>query len=143
VDIAEYKVFLSLKPFTFRLKSLIVIGTSRELHGPAIDVMTFTAARGNMDQEQIWVTSRTSLELLQEKWRTRLLEARTRYYECLQGLRNVEAEVNCGVHSAPDGSLALRNARIRESTAQEEYIRVSLAFTELVLHGRMPEGEDG
>ena len=95
---------------------------------------------GNMDPWELSAPDRALLEL-QEKWRTRLKGARERYDQCSQRLREVVVEVNSGLLPAPDGASALQIARVQENIAVEEYMQVLRIFNDLVVHGKMPEGE--
>ena len=72
---------------------------------------------------------------------TRLSESRTKYGLSVTRFRKVlEEQMHLGI-PAPDGSLAVRNARIQESTARNEYMRVLKIFTDLVLRGNIPDAD--
>jgi hypothetical protein len=63
---------------------------------------------------------------------------RAYYDECSQEVRKIVIKVNGGSLPATDGSQAVRLARMRESVALEEYLRVLRIYSELV-SGKMLE----
>lgn len=75
---------------------------------------------------------------LEEIWGTRLKETRIAYQFATANFAKVLSEQNQGLTPAPDGSLALRQARLQESAARNEYMRVLRIFTELVVSGKLP-----
>jgi len=81
--------------------------------------------------------SRTELE---QVWRTRLNESRTRYDLSVTQCRKVVEEQNQFPMPAPDGSFAVRKALTQESAARSEYMRVLRIFTDLVVQGKIPDG---
>jgi hypothetical protein len=102
------------------------------------DLMLPLLCGGNMDQWESSATKKAPIEL-QEEWRTRLEQARARYDQCTHEFQATEAEVNAGWLPISDGAVVMQTARIRESTAQNEYLRVLRVFSALVLYGRMPD----
>jgi CheY-like chemotaxis protein len=76
---------------------------------------------------------------LVEDWRIRLQQAKSYYDGCSQQFRKVLADQNEGLLPAPDGSHAVRQARIHESAARQEYIRALRIFTDLIVGGKTPE----
>jgi len=76
---------------------------------------------------------------LQEQFRIRLQKAKADYDDFSRHYSKVLAEQNQGLIPAPDGSHAVRQARVRESAALAEYMRVLRMFTELVIHDKLPE----
>ena len=83
------------------------------------------------DQKQ----SRAELE---QVWRTRLTESRNKYDLTVTQFRKIlEEQKHLGI-PAPDGSLAVRNARVQESAARNEYMRVLKIFTDFVVRGKIP-----
>ena len=81
--------------------------------------------------------SRAELEQL---WRTRLSESRSRYDLSVAQCRNVMAEQKFGM-PAPDGSFAVRQALTHESAARNEYMTILQIFTDLVVRGKIPDGD--
>jgi DNA-binding NarL/FixJ family response regulator len=76
---------------------------------------------------------------LQEQLRIRLRHASERYDDCSQRFSKVLEERNAGFFVAPDGSEAVRQARLQESVARDEYMTVLRIFTDLVLKGKLPD----
>ena len=78
---------------------------------------------------------------LQQVWMTRLSESRKKYDLSVTRFRKVlEEQKHLGI-PAPDGSFAVRQARVQESTARNEYMRVLKIFTDLVLRGKVPDSD--
>jgi hypothetical protein len=92
-----------------------------------------------MDQSESSDTTQTPLEL-QELLRSRLKDARAHYDQCSHEFRDLAAKFKEGLLQAPEGSDALRIARMRESAALEEYIQVLQMLGVLLTEGRIPEG---
>jgi hypothetical protein len=78
--------------------------------------------------------SRSELETL---WRGYVCEARKRYDVAAAEFARVLNEQQCAATAA--GWLPLRLARLRESMARTEYMRVLKIFTDLVVSGTVPE----
>ena len=74
---------------------------------------------------------------LEESWRLRLLEARERYDLAAGQYRNALQEQPEGLMPSPDDSLT--RARQAKSRALAAYTRVLRIFTDLTVHGRVPE----
>jgi hypothetical protein len=78
---------------------------------------------------------------LETIWRQRLARAEERLAQAVADSKRVLAEFQEGMMISPDGSVAVRNARVEESRAREEYMRVLRAFTDLTLYGVTPGDE--
>ena len=78
---------------------------------------------------------------LQQVWRTRLTESRTSYDLSVAQCRDVLKEQKRFGMPAPDGSFAVRQAHLQESAARNEYMRVLQIFTDLVVRGKIPDGD--
>jgi DNA-binding CsgD family transcriptional regulator len=76
---------------------------------------------------------------LQEQLRIRLQKASDHYQDYSQRFDKVLEERNAGLFEAPDGSGAVRQARIQESAARDEYMSVLRMFTDLVLKRKGPD----
>src|SRR5438270_12469032 len=78
---------------------------------------------------------------LEEHWRLRLEEAAKRHKAakaaCAKGLE----EFNTGLTLAPDGSEAIRRATLEENAARDEHMKILKAFSDLLLHGKIPPEE--
>ena len=70
-------------------------------------------------------------------WLGRLQEAYAGYQKATKHYRGLLQEQPDGTPSDPKGALAL--VRQAESEALAEYTRILRAFTELTLHGNVPE----
>ena len=77
---------------------------------------------------------------MEEDWRHRVKVARTKYDLAVAECRKVLAEQKKWPLPAPDGSGSVRNAHVQESVARDEYMRVLRVFTDLTIHGKIPEG---
>jgi hypothetical protein len=78
---------------------------------------------------------------LETIWRQRLARAEERLAQAVADSKRVLAEFQEGMMISPDGSIAVRNVRVEESRAREEYMRVLRAFTDLTLYGVTPGDE--
>lgn len=78
---------------------------------------------------------------LEDGWRVRLEMARERYETASARYRKLLEEKPEGLIPRQDDSLAL--ARHAESEALAEYSRTLKSFTELTVHGRIPEEQSG
>ena len=78
---------------------------------------------------------------LEEAWRVRSEMARERYEMASRRYRKLLDEKPRGLIPRHDDPLAL--ARHEESEALAEYMRILRLFTELTLHGRIPEEQVG
>ena len=74
---------------------------------------------------------------LEDEYRVRLEKARARYDTANKLFDAAVSEVGHAPH--PDGSLAVRLARIRASAAHKNYMRVLQAFNALIIYGMIPE----
>jgi hypothetical protein len=75
---------------------------------------------------------------LEEIWGARLKQSRTAYQFATAQFAKALSEQNQRLTPAPDGVLAVRQARLQETTARNEYMRVLRIFTELVVSGKPP-----
>lgn len=75
---------------------------------------------------------------IESLWKHRLQVARERYDFAAAHARQTLSEVKSGLLAAPDGSVAARDAMLKETDARSEYMRVLRVFTDLVLHGKIP-----
>jgi hypothetical protein len=80
-----------------------------------------------------------SREQIEEHWRESVKTARLKYEFAVAESRRVLAEQKQWPLPAPDGSGAIRNAILEESAARNEYIRTLKVFTDLTIHGKIPE----
>jgi len=79
--------------------------------------------------------NREEMELL---WKARLEAAHERYDFAKAQLKETLSAQQAGLLIAPDGSVAVRDARLKESGARSEYMRVLRIFTDLVLRRKIP-----
>jgi hypothetical protein len=82
------------------------------------------------------MSSRTELE---QVWQSRASLARQRYEESSREFIRLAGDLKKGRYQPPDCSEALRQARQRESLALEKYMRTVRIYTDLVVHGKLPE----
>jgi hypothetical protein len=78
---------------------------------------------------------------LTDVWTARLHQSRAVYDSAVSRFREVLADQHKGLMPAPDGSQAVRNARLQESAARNEHMRILRIFTELVVAGKIPEDD--
>jgi hypothetical protein len=76
---------------------------------------------------------------MEEYWRDRTTAARRKYELAVAQAREVLEEQKRWPLPAPDGSGAVRNALLQESAARNEYMRTLKVFTDLTIHGKVPE----
>jgi CheY-like chemotaxis protein len=74
---------------------------------------------------------------LEESWRLRLEESQQKYQKATETYRSLLRLEQNGRYPDPDSALA--RARQAESEALMEYSRVLRIFTDLTIHGKMPE----
>jgi CheY-like chemotaxis protein len=74
---------------------------------------------------------------LEDTWRAHLEESQRQYQDASNSYRKMLAEQRDGQPPRPDGPLA--RARQAESEALMEYARVLRLFTDLTIHGKLPE----
>lgn len=74
---------------------------------------------------------------LEESWRSKLEETHHRYRTATEAYRHVLQTLPEGLPPRPDG--AVGRARQAESEALAEYARVLRIFTDLTIHGKMPD----
>jgi hypothetical protein len=80
-----------------------------------------------------------SRQEVEGRWRTYVADARRKYYVASADFAKAEDERQHGLTPHPDGSFSLRQARLRESAALREYVRVLKIFTDLLVSGKMPD----
>lgn len=81
-------------------------------------------------------------DTLERRLRLQLDSAAEQYKEAKQTLRvalNLRAELGCG-HA--DGDHAFRRALQQETAARGHYTAHLKAFTDFILHGKIPEAEE-
>ena len=83
--------------------------------------------------------ARATRHRLEEHWRLRLQQSFEQYRAASAHYRKTLEETNQQMTPRPDSSYALTQARNLESHALEEFRRVLRTFTDLTLHGKMPE----
>jgi DNA-binding NarL/FixJ family response regulator len=76
---------------------------------------------------------------MQDQLRIRLQKASDHYEDCSQRFKKVLEEWNAELFEAPDGSGAVRQARIQESSARDEYMSALRMFTDFVLKRNVPD----
>jgi predicted nucleic acid-binding Zn ribbon protein len=76
-----------------------------------------------------------------ECWRKRVEAARRQYDLTVTQFRKVLAEQKNWPLPAPDGSTAVRKARLQRSAALNEYMRTLRIFTDLTVYGKVPEDD--
>jgi hypothetical protein len=91
-----------------------------------------------MDKDVMLVPGRNQYLEIEEHWRNRLTSAEERLAKAVAESKRVLADFQEGSMVPPDGSLAVRNARLEESSSRKEYMRVLRIFTDLTLYGKVP-----
>jgi len=76
----------------------------------------------------------SSRQQTEEYWRERVNAARVKYDLAVAESRKILDEQKQWPLPAPDGSSAVRSARMQESAALNEYMRALKEFTDLTLH---------
>ncbi len=76
---------------------------------------------------------------LEDRWRERLDTARHDYDVAVLRFDTVLSDQIKHPLPAPDGSRSVRLARCEESAARNEYMRLLRIFTDLIVHGTIPE----
>lgn len=84
-------------------------------------------------------SSFSTREEMEDFWRRGLTETEFRYRETTAQYRKLLQEQPDGKPHDPNGALAL--ARIAQSEALADYARVLRIFTDLTVHGKIPEGQ--
>ena len=80
-----------------------------------------------------------SQKLLEDLWRERLDAHRVSYQQAKIGYAQAIKQGAEGSCPGVDGSFAIQKALRAENRALSEYLRVLRIFTELILHGNVPE----
>ena len=78
---------------------------------------------------------------LEEVWRLRLEAAAERHKIAKAQYAKALEEFSNGLTVPPDGSQGVRRATLEETAARDERMRVLKAFTDLILHGKIPKDE--
>jgi hypothetical protein len=76
---------------------------------------------------------------LEDQWRERVMSAQSEFDLAVAQFRAALEDRRNWHLRAPDGSAAIRHARLRESAARGEYARVLGIFSELLIHGTIPD----
>jgi hypothetical protein len=79
-----------------------------------------------------------SYEEALELWRSKLRAAQAQHSAAVRKYRQASRDYKAGVFQSPDGSLALRQARLEESTALQEYMRVLIIFNDFLIRRQPP-----
>jgi len=82
--------------------------------------------------------ARRTLEEIESLWKERLQAVRERYDFAVAHLDKTLSEQKAGLLPTPDGSFAVRDARLKISRARSEYSRVLRVFADLVLYHKIP-----
>ena|SRR5215469_6366541 len=75
---------------------------------------------------------------LEEIWHKRVKDARLRLDRAMNDVMQVQRDFPAAVIPPPDSNFALRKARHAESTALTEYGHVLRIYTDLIVHGIIP-----
>jgi hypothetical protein len=78
---------------------------------------------------------------LEQIWRARLQESRQKYDLSVAQTRKVLSDQKRFAMPAGDGFFAVQHAHRQESAARNEYARVLKIFMDLVVSGKVPDGE--
>ena len=78
---------------------------------------------------------------LEDRWRARLSDAKRGHDVASAQFRAAAAQHRALGLISSDGNLALHQALVAEAKARQEYIRILRIFTDLVVHGRVPDSE--
>jgi hypothetical protein len=76
---------------------------------------------------------------VEEIWRRRLSEAKGRYEVAVARFQTASEEFRNHHTTPPDGGFGVHLAIAAESSARKEYMRVLRLYTDLLLHGKVPE----
>lgn len=80
-----------------------------------------------------------SREQLQEVWRKRLKEAKSKLKLAMHQVQELKEDCLAGNLPAPDGGFAYRRALREEGRRREEYLRILRLVHDLVAYGKIPE----
>ena len=78
---------------------------------------------------------------LEDTWRERVKAARVRYDKASREFRSVWGE-HFEERLAADPTFAIQLARKHETAALQEYMRALKIYSDLLLRGQMPPGDD-
>jgi hypothetical protein len=76
-------------------------------------------------------------QVLADRWRERVSVAFSQYKTAMKAARAAKDLISDA--PAPDGLFAFRNATRAETAARNEYMRVLTIYTNLVIHGKIPD----
>jgi hypothetical protein len=79
---------------------------------------------------------------LVDLWRNRLLDARAKYDLAATQSKTSSKDFADKILPTPDGGAKMIGAIRAESRARSEYMRTLRIFTDLVIAGKAPEGDD-
>lgn len=82
---------------------------------------------------------RRSRLTIEELWRSRLREAKSRYDSAAVASRDTMQNFRQRSLPTPDGGAALKNALGAERVARSEYMRVLRILTDLCVNGKLPD----
>ncbi len=83
----------------------------------------------------------STLQEMEDFWRTRLDETRKQYERASVTFRQAAQDFTEKQMPLTDGNLRFRRAIREESAARREYMRALRIFTDLIIHGKIPEDE--
>ena len=78
---------------------------------------------------------------LEEIWRLRLEAAAERHKIAKAQCAKTLEEFSNGLTVPPDGSQAVKRATLEEKTSRDERMKILKAFTDLILHGKIPKDQ--
>ena len=79
---------------------------------------------------------------LERHWKERLQNAKLELEHARDDLLAIKDQFSSGI-DGPDGGYAYRQAICKETAALIEYSRVLRIYTDLAVHGKVPEEGDG
>jgi hypothetical protein len=80
---------------------------------------------------------------LEKRWLVRLKDARARLEAASIHLKDIEEKLQSGLFQPPDGGFAYRAALRSETQALIKYSHMVRAYTDLVVHGKIPDEPTG
>jgi DNA-binding NtrC family response regulator len=122
------------KPF----RPAVLIARLREVLASKVPAESERQTKSNTLRTQMSPQpSARSRKEIEEIWCTRLKDADAAYGLAIKRFTSTPQEYNS--LTRPDGSLAVRKVRQQESAARDEYMRILRIFTDLTVHGKIPE----
>ena len=76
---------------------------------------------------------------VEEFWRRRLAEEKARYEVAVTRFQTASEDFRTQHATPPDGGFGVHLAITAESSARREYMRVLRLYTDLLLHGKIPD----